>query len=100
MPRPQRRRHGRKYAYFPPIGAEFTGKAIDNGRMQSPAAAGNFDGCIEHRLQLLAPRGLALLARIGIARFPDLFGENLRGSRISAGVDRGGRTLEARRSHD
>jgi len=69
------------YAYFPPYSAQFAGKAIDNSRTQSPAAAAeNSDYCIDQQLQLLVPLGFALLARIRIARSPDLFDENLRGS--------------------
>ena len=57
--------------------------------MQSPAAAGNFDYCIEQRLQLLVLRGLALIARIRIARFPDLSDGTLETLRISALIAEG-----------
>ena len=62
-----------------PWAASSLAKPLITAVMQSPAAAGNIDHCIEQRLQLLVPRGFALLGRIGIARFPDFFDENLRG---------------------
>jgi len=96
----KRRGHGTPYAYFPPYRAQFAGKAIDYSRTQSPVAPRNSDYCSEERLQLLVPLSFALLARIGIARYPDLLDENLRSLREFCVVDRGGRTREARRSHD